>query len=82
MFDLVMAESADSRIERAKRLIQQARFARISADARIQFLQDQMDLTKRADGAAVDLTHLIDGMSDPGDVGSDQGKGPAVTSRA
>ena len=67
MIDLSRVESAVSRVEQAKRLIQQARLARISADARVQFLQDQIDISPRASEAAVDLTHLIDGMNDPDD---------------
>ena len=67
MINLNRAESAVSRVEQAKRLIQQARLARISADARVPLLQDQIDTTQRASEASVGLTRMFDAMNDPED---------------
>ena len=65
MIVLDRVESAVSRVEQAKRLIQQARLARMSAEARIQLLQDQIDTTQSASGAAVHPTHQMNAVSDP-----------------
>ena len=64
MINLTKADSPAGRIEHAKRLIQAAREARVGDDARTQLIQDQIDMSRRINEAAVDFIHLIDGMGD------------------
>ena len=59
MTNPVKVESAASRVEQAKRLIQEASLARMQSLPPVLSIQAQIDLTRRASEAAAGLARLI-----------------------
>ncbi len=68
MIGLATNENTTSPIQHGRRLIQEARLARMKDGSPTRFLEDQIDRTRRASDAAADLARLINSLyADPDD---------------
>ncbi len=68
MIGLVANENTTSPGQHGRRLIQEARLARMKYGSPTPFLDDQIDRTRAASDATADLAHLIDSLyADPDD---------------